>query len=140
MARAPRVTIHADDEIPAAPPPTPSEKLVQASIKAQVLKDSRGRKLSVRKPDVLAQFRLIEALGDTASNQSYVQMTMPLIYLGAIGDDPVFPPQNKIQIEALISELGDDGLSTLMGWYMETIVAPTVNAIQDAERRASLKN
>jgi hypothetical protein len=119
---------------------TPSEKLVQASIKAQVLKDSRGRKLSVRKPDVLAQFRLIEALGDTASNQSYVQMTMPLIYLGAIGDDPVFPPQNKIQIEALISELGDDGLSTLMGWYMETIVAPTVNAIQDAERRASLKN
>jgi hypothetical protein len=40
----------------------------------------------------------------------------------------------------LITELGDDGLSTLMGWYMETIVAPTVNAIQDAERRASLKN
>ncbi len=73
-------------------------------------------------------------------NQAYSRMVMPLIYLGAIDDEPVFPPKSKAQIEALITELDDSGLDTLMSWYMEHIVAPAMSAIEAAEKRAALKN
>ena len=94
----------------------------------------------MRKPGVLAQFQLTDALGDTASNERYMQMCLPLIYVGDIDGQPVYPPKNKVQVEALIQQLDEDGLSAVMMWYIEHIVQPTVAAVEDAQQRASLKN
>lgn len=123
---------------------TPSAELIRKAMQDEVVTDERGRQLKMRKPGVLAQYRLIEALGDLASNQTYMQMVNPLLYLGAIDGDLVMLPSNKREVEALIQRLDDDGLGAVMGWYFANVIGPTQDAIESAtkaaEQKAALKN
>jgi hypothetical protein len=85
----------------------------------------------VRKPGVLAQFRLVQAVGaESAANQTYMQMINPLIYLGEIDGEPVFLPMNKARGRGADPRLGDEGLNAVNGWYMVNVVGPTMDAIQ----------
>lgn len=93
---------------------TPSEQVV-AQARAEVsTEDALGRKITLRKPGVLAQYRLIEAIGDSASNRVYLAMVMPLNYVASIDGDPVEIPTTKRQIEALIQRLGDEGVDSVI--------------------------
>jgi hypothetical protein len=124
-----------------AAPASPSETMIQDALKAAVLTDERGRKISVRKPDPLAQFRLIKAVGpEYAANDTYMRMINPLIWIADIDDVPVLPPASDREVEALIVRLGDDGLATVMAWYVVNVIQPTVDAINAAEKAAQLKN
>lgn len=76
--------------------------------------DSIGRTLTLKKPGVLAQFRLVEALGDSAKNEVYMGMVMPLLFLSAIDGDPVPAPAKKVEVEALIKRLDEPGIQALM--------------------------
>lgn len=135
---AAKLTVH-EDAAPAAEPP--SRQLIRQAIKEEKIPVEDGRTLTVRKPGVLAQYRLIEAVGpEAAANQTYMQMINPLLYLGAIDDDPVHLPVSKREVEALIYRLDDDGLGALMAWYVGNVVAPTMDAIKAAEEAAALKN
>lgn len=128
----PKVVIHKDA--------TPSEELVRQAIQEETVTDARGRKITLRKPGVLAQFKIVEAVGpETAANQTYMQMVNPLIYVGAIDGDDVFLPATKREVEALIQRLDDDGLAAVFAWYMTNIVGPTQDAIAMAERQAREK-
>jgi hypothetical protein len=125
----------------AAPAPTPTEELVKAAIADTTLDCDDGRKIKVRKPGPLAQFRIVQAAGaESAANNTYMQMINPLIYVYEIDGQPVHLPMNPREIEALIARLGDDGLNAVMGWYLETIVIPGQKAIELAEQKARLKN
>lgn len=93
----------------AAPAPTASEQLIkQAKAEATVV-DAKGRAITLRKPGVLAQFRLVEMLGATASNQAYMGMVLPLTFVGSIDGDPV-AIGTKRELEALIQRLDEDGV------------------------------
>jgi hypothetical protein len=81
--------------------------------------DARGREITLRKPPVLAQFRFVEALGKSAENQSYLAMTMPLIFIGAIDGVAVPTPNTKGEVEALIQRLDEEGLEALMTGVQE---------------------
>lgn len=128
--------------------PTASEEMMKRGIQAEVIPLPDGRKLHVRKPGVLAQFHLIEALGaELGINQAYVQMVMPLTYLGLIEDGDGSRPvsfQNKLQIEGLISELGEHGFDALLSWYAVNVLAPMGDQIEAvkkaAQEKALLKN
>lgn len=125
----------------AAQAASPSEQLVRQALKEETVKDGKGRAYLMRKPSVLAQFRLVQAVGpEVAANQTYMQMINPLIYLGAIDGEPVPLPMSMREVEALIQRLDEDGLETVMGWYMVNVVGPTLDAIQAEEARARLKN
>lgn len=94
---------------------TPSQAVVAKAMESFIEVDSAGRKLTIRKPGVLAQFRLIEALGPaTAANETYVNMVLPLIYLAAINDEQIPTPTSKLQVEALIQRLDTHGLAALL--------------------------
>lgn len=95
-------------------PTTPSAEVVAKATAEVTVTDARGRVITLKKPGVLAQFRLVEALGDTARNQTYVEMVSPLIYVSAIDGDPVFPPSKKSEVEALIQQLDEDGLNAVI--------------------------
>lgn len=132
---------------PGAGPPadeSPSAELIRKAMQDEVITDERGRALKMRKPSVLAQYRLIEALGELASNQTYMQMVNPLLYLGEIDGAQVFLPKNKKEVEALIQRLDDEGLAAVMGWYIANVIGPTSDAIEAAtkaaEEKAALKN
>jgi hypothetical protein len=75
--------------------------------------DSAGRTITLQKPSMLAQYRLVEALGETASNQVYMNMVLPLIYVTSIDGTPA-PSTKKIQIEALIQRLDEHGLKAVV--------------------------
>lgn len=115
--------------------PTPSQELV-AKAKAEVtVKDARGRAITLKKPGVLAQYRLVEVLGDTASNDVYMNMVLPLMYVSAIDGDPVFAPNKKSEVEALIQRLDEEGIAAVMSGVGENF------SRRDPEAdKAALKN
>ncbi|MBW9334593.1 hypothetical protein FEE59_13845 [Herbaspirillum sp. RU 5E] len=77
--------------------------------------DAAGRVIKLRRPGILAQYRLIEALGDSAaSNDTYVRMVMPILYVVQIDDDAVPPLRTKAEVEALIQRLDDHGMRAVM--------------------------
>ncbi len=121
------------DPVPTAP--TPTEQIIAKAAAEVVITDPRGRTIKLRKPGVLAQFRLIEALGDTARNEVYVGMVMPLLYIATIDGEPAFPPSKKSEVEALIQQLDEDGISAIS----EAVFKNFGQSNPDAEK-AALKN
>lgn len=75
--------------------------------------DARGRVLTLKKPNVLAQYQLVRMLGAEASaNQTYLGMVMPLLYLQAIdGETAAFA--NQRELDGVIQRLDEDGLMAL---------------------------
>lgn len=103
--------------------------------------DAEGRqhKLTVtRRPGVLGPLRLTEAVGaDNAVNPAYMQMVRPIIYLQAIDGEPVFPPKSKLEIEALIQRLDEEGMGALSMWWTVTFLVPAAKAMQEADEEAA---
>ena len=94
--------------------PTPSTELVKAAVSEIEIKDSVGRTILLRKPGVLAQFRLVKILGETAQNRVYMNMVMPLIFVASIDGDAVAFPNSEREVEGLIQRLDEHGVSAVM--------------------------
>lgn len=97
----------------------PSAQVLAKARAEVVVHDSEGRSITLRKPGVLAQYRLVEALGDAAKNEVYTSMVLPLIYVWAIDDDHVPPATRKSQIEALIQRLDEHGIAAVVKGVQE---------------------
>jgi hypothetical protein len=93
--------------------PSPSQQVVAAAQAEVIIPDAKGRKITLRKPGVLAQYRLVEAVGDSASNEVYMRMVLPLIFVSAIDGDPVYPPNKKSEVEAIIQRLDEHGITAV---------------------------
>lgn len=111
-----------------------AQAIAKAQAAAEVI-DARGRIFTLKKPGVLAQFRLIEALGDTAQNQVYMAMVLPLIFVAEIDGDPILLPTRKSEVEALIQRLDEDGIVAVQEGVKEHFGASTPE--QD---KAAVKN
>jgi len=93
---------------------TPSQQVTAKANETHEVRDSRGRRIVLKRPGVLAQYRLVEVLGATAENKVYMSMTMPLLFVVSIDGEPVHPPATKREIEALVQLLDDDGLAAVI--------------------------
>lgn len=91
----------------------PSEEIVKLANAEVTVTDARGRVLTLKKPGVLAQLRLVKALGDTAANDTYRLMVLPVLYVSMIDGDVVPPPSSELEVEALFQQLDDDGLRAI---------------------------
>lgn len=127
-----------DTDVPAAP--TPSEQLVRQANAETTVTDDRGRKLTFKRPGPLAQFQIVEAMGDAATNGTLMQMVNPLIYVVAIDGEPVFLPAKRSEVDALILKLGDEGLASLNVYYFDTVIKPMLDAAEAAKQQERLKN
>lgn len=94
--------------------PTPTEQVIAKASAEVTVHDARGRAITLKKPGVLAQYRLIEILGESAKNEVYVGMVLPLIYVCEIDGDQVAQPNSKREVEGLIQRLDDDGIAAVM--------------------------
>lgn len=92
----------------------PSQQAVKAALKDVTVIDALGRSIRLKKPAVLAQYRIVDALGDSAKNQAYMSMVLPLIYVNSIDGNPVILPSSKTEVEALIQKLDEEGISAVM--------------------------
>lgn len=93
---------------------TPTAQLIAKAAQEVTVTDSKGRVISIRKPGILAQYRIIETMGKSADIETYRGMVTPLIWISAIDSDPVAQPVNKLQLEALIQRVGDEGLEAVV--------------------------
>lgn len=96
------------------PTPSPTDEVIARAKGEIVVVDDKGRTIKIKKPGVLAQYRLIEVLGQTAANATYMNMVMPLIYVAEIDGDVVFQPSTKREVEALIQRLEEEGINAVM--------------------------
>jgi len=88
------------------------------------VKDSRGRMITLKKPSVLSQYRIVEVVGDSAANEPYMAMILPLIFVTALDDDLIPLPHSKLQLEALIQRLDEDGIAAVMQGVREHFGKP----------------
>lgn len=96
--------------------------------------DALGRILTLRKPNVLAQYRLVDLLGQKSENRVYLAMVLPLLYLQKIdGDAANF--SNQRELEATIQRLDEEGLDALNRGIQEHF-QPSGDAADSAKKSA----
>lgn len=98
---------------------TPTAQVLAKANAEITLQDSLGRTIVLRKPGVLAQFRLVEMMGDSAKNETYMGMVLPIIYVVSIDGITVSPPAKKSEVEALIQRLDEHGIRSVMAGVVE---------------------
>lgn len=142
-AKEPTLSVEgvADASPAPAAPQTPSQQIIRASMQPETLeyvKDSGGKgTLGVRRPGPLAEYRIVEAVGPAlSSNQAYMQMINPLIYLESLDGVPEPMPSSKLEIEALLMRLGHAGQERLGMWHFEKVISPMMQAMNDVEKAA----
>lgn len=97
----------------------PSAQVVAHSVAEVSVVDASGRSITLKKPGVLAQFKLVEMLGDSAQNAAYVGMVLPLIYVTAIDGETIPRITTKLGLEGLIQRLDEDGVMAVATGVME---------------------
>ena len=101
----------------------------------EVLTDARGRKITMRKINVLDQVKLLRAIGPTqSSNQPYVQIVMMVASVADIDGVPLVMPTTEQHIDALIRRIGDEGFAVLQIKIERDIAA--LNAAAEAALEA----
>lgn len=92
----------------------PSETVVAAAVGIETILDADGRRLTIRRMTALDRLRLFKAAGPLLSqNQPWLGMALIACSVTAIDDVPVPPPSNELQIEAMVSRLGDAGVAAV---------------------------
>jgi hypothetical protein len=115
---------------------TPSEEVVRAATEEFSVTDARGRVITLKKPGVLAQYRLVEAMGsEAARNEVYMGMVLPIIFVTSIDGLHVPSPTNKAQIEGLIVRLDDDGIAAVAAGVQEHFGAQDPEADREALKK-----
>lgn len=110
---------------------TPTQQVVAKATAEYEVIDSAGRKFKLRKPGFLAQFRLVELVGESAKNDVYMRMILPLVYIAAIDGDAVAMPANKLQLEALIQRVEEHGFSAVAEGLMAHFGSQDAEADKD---------
>lgn len=86
---------------------------IKVSNASVMVEDSRGRVIELKKPNVLAQYRLVKMLGKDAENQTYVSMMAPILYVYSI-DGEIANFSSVKEMESIIQKLDDEGLKAVM--------------------------
>lgn len=106
------VTVTLNDE-------TPTQQIIAKTAKTFTIRDSDGRAIVLKKPGVIAQFRIVEVAGESARNEIYMRMILPLIYVVELAGEPVTQPTTKMQLEGLMQRLDEHGVNAVMKGVQE---------------------
>jgi uncharacterized protein YbjT (DUF2867 family) len=98
---------------------TPSKELVKKAAEAVTIETPNGLTVTLKKPGVLSQFRLVKILGEAAKNQVYVSMVIPITFVASINGAAVNYPNTEREIEATIQRLDEEGVTAVMNAVME---------------------
>jgi hypothetical protein len=126
-----KVTVHKNVE-------TPSQAIIRAGNAEHFATDALGRRIGVRKLKALERIRMLEVIGKgNSDNLAYLAEVAPAFMVTSIDDEPVAKPTSKIQLEALIQRLDDEGLAAVLELAQEHFMPKESTAEDEAE---ALKN
>lgn len=115
---------------------SPTEEIIKKSTGEVTIIDSNNRAIVLRKPNVLAQYKLVKVVGgDTAKNDIYMAMILPLIYVVSIDGAPVSINSEK-ELDAVILRLGEHGIEAVMKGLQEHFA---INVASQEEANQEIK-
>lgn len=114
---------------------TPTEQVVKGALSETIVTDRQGRHITLRKPGVLAQYRIVEVLGASAKNEVYMGMVLPLLYVAAIDEHAVGQPASKGEVEALIQRLDEAGIEAVVKGVTDHFASPDPEADKTAIKK-----
>jgi len=97
----------------------PSEKLTTSVFDGKEIVDSLGRKLTLKKPDILDLYDLMSAIADDSKSQFCQGMAMNTLYIALIDGQPIEPPKSYREFRAVLKRIGEEGLSAIMKFMEE---------------------
>lgn len=91
---------------------SPTATILQDAGRTIDIIDAYGRRITVRRLNVLDRLRLFKAAGPELSrNETWLGLAMLACSVSAIDDVPMPAPVNELQIEAAVSRLGEVGIA-----------------------------
>ncbi|UZJ58554.1 hypothetical protein OKW98_18425 [Pseudomonas sp. KU26590] len=86
----------------------------------ETIQDSRGRTIQLRKLGPLEQGRIVMAVGgETAGNQTFMSgFALPAAMVVYIDDVGYGLPNTLVQIEAMLKELGEEGMEAINNHFL----------------------
>ncbi len=120
------VTLHGPDgsgrpanEAAAPQAERPSERIINKANSIREVTDAQGRVIRFRKLGALDMMDLTELAGSqNAQNGQWMVFAMIAFSVTEIDGDRVMRPQNKAQLRALVSRLGDEGIDAVYAEVM----------------------
>ncbi len=92
----------------------PAARLVREAAATFDATTTDGRRIALRRMNVLDRLRLFKAVGaELAGNDAYLGIAYLACAVSSIDGVPVPSPANEAQIEALVGRLGDDGIEAI---------------------------
>jgi hypothetical protein len=113
----------------------PSDVIIADVNRVVEITDAKGRAIKLRKPGVLTQYRIVEALGEASKNSMYMAMVMPLLFVMSIDGEAVVMPRTKLEVEGLIQRLDHEGVDAVMAAVAENYMPRDLDA-----DKAAIKN
>ena len=101
MEKKPKVTIR------------PSDEIINTANAVETITTGSLR-IGLKKPGALAQYDIVEVVGDSAKNEVYMNMVMPLTYVCEIDGEEQTLPSTKRELRALIQRLGTEGIDAIV--------------------------
>jgi len=93
---------------------TPTQLHLATVTATQTIYDSDGHRITIRRLTALDKLRLFKAAGPVLSqNDLWLGMAALACSVSAINDLPIPAPTNELQVETLISRLGDSGIAAI---------------------------
>lgn len=120
----------------------PQEAAKPAAPARETVTDSKGRVITLRELDPLQQARLVMAVGgDVANNATYMNgFALPAAMVESIDDEFFGFPASVPQIEAMLKQLGGEGMAAINAHLMakfEAAKAEMEKATQSTEQAAA---
>lgn len=114
---------------------TPAAVSAPARPKFETVQDSLGRSIQLRTLDPIQQGRLVMAVGgEVSQNSAYMSgFAMPAAMVAHIDDAFFGLPRSIKEIEAMLAELGTEGMNAIT----QHLVAK-YQAIEEDQRKAAL--
>jgi hypothetical protein len=77
--------------------------------------DMLGRKILTRIPEILEEYELMAAIGaNEAGNPATSSMARMTLYVAQIDDVQIAVPRTRMQMRAILKQLGNEGIKALM--------------------------
>lgn len=116
---------------------TVSQEIINDANKEISVDDARGRKIVLKKPSFRSQFKLTEVLGaDLSKNEALRGMYFPLYYVHSIDGDSNIFLNSKLDLDALIDRLEEEGYSAVAKGIMDNF---SLNLNNEGEIKDQIK-
>ena len=113
----------------------PSEKVLSNPFDGKEIMDKVGRKIRLRKPNILDRYDLFSALEDDAKNPMCLSYALPMLHVMSIDGIILESARSIKEFRANLVRLGEDGHNAVLEYLNEVNEATTEEEEKDKAKK-----